>query len=193
MLPKSHLLQQHAPFFLQFHVRPSSHPPSLPSPSSCLMCLLSSCIELFCLILLVSHWPYFPILILYPYFLGLICLIFQSLNSILYFFPTFALFSYPYLVSLYSLYHHLYIYNNFLTINSICYIFLCPYLVSIYSLFCLSYFLSLSCSLVLLSCNLVWREFEILLPVIVAMFLFGLKQMTMALIIPMICASRMRF
>ena len=129
MLPKSHLLQQQAPFCLQFHVRPPSHPPSLPSPSFFLT-HLSFYVKLFYLILLVSHLPYFPILILYPYIPRLISFIFQSQNCTLRFCATFALFSYPYLVSLYSLYH-LYINNNFLTISSISYIFLYPYLVSL--------------------------------------------------------------
>ena len=118
MLPKSHVLQQQVPFSLQFHVRPPSHPPSLPIPSFFLTHLLSSYVELFYLILLVSHLPYFPIFVLYPYIPHLICLIFLSLISILIFFATFTLFSYPYLVSLYSLYHHLSIYYYKLTILS---------------------------------------------------------------------------
>ena len=147
MLPKSHLLQQQSPF-LQFHVRPPSHPPPLPSPFFHRH-LLSSDVEQFYLILLGRHLPYFLILILYTYILCYICLIFLSLSYILIFLVSFVLFSYPYLVFLYSLFHLPYF--SILILYSFIPYFICQIFLSLYPDFPIlmpyPYFHSCLCSL----------------------------------------------
>ena len=87
-----------SPYNFMFGLPPI--PPPFPAPSYFLMCLLSSCVELFCLILLVICLIY-QFFILYPYIPGLICHISQSVDSTLYsllhlpYFPILVL--YPYI------------------------------------------------------------------------------------------------